>query len=388
MPVLPELCVRTLHTSCELEGKLPSPQGASGQSSKAPVSQLRPLQVTWEMTGDGEGRAMPGRVATRVRREQPHFSTAEAFHLIAEISEMGVPLLALTGNDPLSRPDVFPVIEFASRHAVRTSLTLRPTLKLEGALMAELKQAGLMRVAFWLQGSTSALDDAYWGVSGAHRRILDVIGACHEAQLAVQVNTTVARRNFQDIDPMFELLTRLDVAVWNVFFLVPTSPEQFGDMLSSDEHEQVFAKLYAASKRVTFQIKTTEGQHYQRFVWQQRSRESRSRRRGSDSLRYAPKGLNDGRASVFINYAGEVYPSRFLPLSGGNVTTQSLSEVYRDSPLLVSLRDGSRLKGKCGRCEMRQVCGGSRPRAYAVTGDLFAEEPCCAYEPSPAGPEC
>jgi radical SAM protein with 4Fe4S-binding SPASM domain len=324
---------------------------------------------------------MPGRVAARVRRERPHFSTAEAFHLIEEISEMRVPLLALTGNDPLSRPDLFPVIEFASGHAVRTSLTLRSTPKLEGALMAELKQAGLMRVAFWLHGSTPALDDAYWGVSGAHRRILDVIGACHEVQLAVQVNTIVARRNFRDIDPMFELLTRLDVALWNVFFFVPASPEQFSDMLTSDEHEQVFAKLYAASKRVTFQIKTTEGQHYQRFVWQQRLRESRSRRPGSDSLRGAPKGLNDSRASVFINYAGEVCPSRFLPLSGGNVTTQSLAEVYRDSALLVSLRDSSRLKGKCGRCEMRQICGGSRPRAYAVTGDLFAEEPCCAYQP-------
>ncbi len=380
MPVAPDR-IESQEASPEHDEKASSELAGHGQSAKGVGAPTRPLQVTWEMTRDSAWRTTPERVKSHSRRERPHVSTAEAFYLIEQISEMRVPLLALTGGDPLLRPDLFPVIEFASSHSVRTSLTLRPTPSLNAALMADLKQAGLMRVVFWLHGPTPALDDAHWGMSGSHRRILDMIGACHEAQLAVQINTVMARRSFPDIDPMFELLTRLDVAVWNVFFLVPASPEQVGEMLSSDEHEQVFAKLYAASKRVTFQIKTTEGQHYQRFVWQQRLRESRARRSPCDPLRYVPKGLNDSRASVFITHTGEVYPSRFLPLSGGNVTTQSLAEVCRESALLSSLRDSSRLKGKCGRCAMCQVCGGSRARAYAITGDLFAEEPCCAYEP-------
>lgn len=371
----------------ESSGSSPERASASAEGAnpehhiKAVAAPSSPLQVTWEMTRDCEWRATPARATTRARRERPHFSTAEAFHLIEEISLMRVPLLALTGGDPLLRPDLFPVIEFASTRTVRTSLTLLPTPKLDAQLMAELKRSGLMRVAFWLHGSTPALDDACWGVAGSHRRVLDIIGACHEVQLPVQINTIVARRSFHDIDPLIELLTRLDVALWNVFFFVPGSPEQLGQMLNADEHEHVFARLYAASKRVTFQIKTTEGQHYQRFVWQQRVRESRTRRTGADSLRYVPKTVNDSRASIFINYAGEVYPSRFLPVLGGNVTAQSLPELYRNSTLLASLRDRSRLKGKCGRCEMCQICGGSRARAYAVTGDLFADDPCCAYEP-------
>ncbi len=101
----------------------------------------------------------------------------------------------------------------------------------------------------------------------------------------------------------------------------------------------------------------------------------------TDVITCAPQGVNDGKGFVFINPTGEVYPSRFLPLSAGNVTTQSLAEVYCDSPLFVSLRDSSRLKGKCGSCPARNVCGGSRARAYAMTGDLFASDPCCAYEP-------
>ena len=294
---------------------------------------------------------------------------------------MRVPLLALTGGDPLLRQDLFPIVEYASRRSVRTSLTLLPTPLLDAETIAALKASGLMRVAFWLHGSTAAFDDGYWAVPGAHRRTLDTIGSCHEVQLPVQVNTILARRNFHDIDPMIELLTRLDVALWNVFFLVPQSRDNAGELLTADEHEQIFSKLYAASKVVHFQIKTTEGPHYQRYLLQQRSRESRGHLTEADAISGAPKGANDGQGFVFINQHGDVYPSRFLPLSAGNVMTQSLAEVYSDSPLLVSLRDSSRLKGKCGRCPVRTVCGGSRARAYAMSGDLFAPDPCCAYEP-------
>lgn len=353
----------------------------SSQVLNAPRFQPRPLQVTWEMTAACDWKSAPTRAATRSPRGRHEFSTAEAFHLVEEVAVMHVPLLALTCGDPLLRPDLFPVIEFASRRSVRTSLTLLPTPSLSAEVMSDLKALGLMRVGFWLHGSTAALDDAYWAVAGCHRRMLEIIGSCHEVQLPVQINTIMARRNFHDVDPMIELLTRLDVDLWNVFFYVPPSREQIGEMLTADEHEQIFAKLYAASKLVHFQIKTSEGQHYQRYLLQQRARESHSRLTEAYVITCAPKGVNDGKGFVFVNHRGEVYPSRFLPVSGGNITKQSLSEVYCESDLFVSLRDSSKLKGKCGRCPVRNVCGGSRARAYAVTGDLFAEEPCCAYEP-------
>src|SRR6266581_8658441 len=130
----------------------------------------RPLQVTWEMTRDCEWKGVTGRAAARMRRERPQMSTAEAFHLVEEVAAMHVPLLALTGGDPLLRPDLFPVVEFASRHSVRTSLTLLPTTLLDAAVIAELKACGLMRVGFWIHGSTAASDDAYWAVPGSHRR--------------------------------------------------------------------------------------------------------------------------------------------------------------------------------------------------------------------------
>lgn len=351
----------------------------SAEPSKSSRVRSRPLQVTWEMTHDCGWKATPAR--TRSARNQQHFSTAEAFHLIEQVAAMHVPLLALTGGDPLLRPDLLPVVDFASKRSLRTSLTLLPTLRLDAGIISELKVCGLMRVALWLHGSTPGLNDGYWKMPGLHRRTLEIIGTCHEVQMPVQINTIVSSRNFHDIEPMIELLTRLDVMLWNVFFYVPGSQEETVQMLDAQQHEQVFSKLYNASKRVNFQIKTTEGQHYQRYLLQQRVRESRGRLTEATAVPYAPRGVNDGRGFVFVNYRGEVYPSRFLPVSAGNLTSQSLSEVYCDSALFTSLRDASRLKGKCGRCAVRTVCGGSRARAYAVTGDMFAADPCCAYEP-------
>jgi radical SAM protein with 4Fe4S-binding SPASM domain len=356
-------------------------QEESEQFLDHPGVQQRPLQVTWEMTQACNWKSASARAIASTARDRHQFSTAEAFHLVEEIAAMHVPLLALTGGDPLLRPDLFPVIEFASRHSVRTSLTLLPTPLLDVEAISGFKASGLMRVGFWLHGSTVELDDAYWAVPGSHRRTLEIIGSCHEEQLPVQINTIFARRNFHDVDPMIELLTRLDVDLWNVFFFVPSTREEAGEVLTADEHEQIFAKLYAASQVVHFQIKTTEGQHYQRFLLQQRARESRGRITEADVGTCAPGAVNEGKGFVFINHRGEVYPSRFLPLSAGNVMTQPLAELYCDSPLFVSLRDGSRLKGKCGRCLFRIVCGGSRARAYGMSGDLFAAEPCCAYQP-------
>jgi radical SAM protein with 4Fe4S-binding SPASM domain len=291
------------------------------------------------------------------------------------------PMLALTGGDPLRRPDLFPILEFAALRSVRTSLTLLPTPLLEARIICELKASGVMQVGFWLHGSTAALHDSYWGISGLHRRTLNLIGACHEVQLPVEINTIISRRNLHALDSMIELLTRLDVVLWNVVFFVPATRDEAGTMLAAGEHEDVFAKLYAATKRVQFQIKTTEGQPYLRYLVEQRVRASRGRLTEAEVMTSVPKGIHDGKGVVFINYRGEAYPSRSLPLSGGDLTRHPLSQVYCDSPLFVSLRDRSRLKGKCGRCRARHFCGGSRARAYVMTGDLFAADPCCGFEP-------
>jgi AdoMet-dependent heme synthase len=199
------------------------------------------------------------------------------------------------------------------------------------------------------------------------------------------VNTTVSRRNFADLDSLIDLLTELRVVLWSVFFLVPTGRAHLNDVLNAEEHEQVFSKLYETSKRVKFHIKTTEGQHYRRYLLQQKAKNPNAKSQ-KDLISKAPKGVNDGKGFMFVSHTGEVFPSGFLPLSAGNILWEPLAEIYQNAPLFRALRDRSKLKGKCGRCEFNEICGGSRGRAFAISQDPFAEEPCCAYIPATQSP--
>jgi radical SAM protein with 4Fe4S-binding SPASM domain len=287
-------------------------------------------------------------------------------------------MFVLTGGDPLKHPDLYRIVLYACQRGLHTSLTPSATALLTHDAIVHLKNSGLMRLALSLDGSTANLHDGFRGVPGSYERTLNAVEWCRKSGVPVQINATMSRRNFGDVDNMIELLKSLRVVLWSVFFLVPTGRAQMADLLTAEQHEQVFAKLYAASKQVKFHIKTTEGQHYRRYLLQRKAAGSASGR-GEELIARAPVGVNDGKGLVFVSHIGEVYPSGFLPISAGNVLGEPLADIYQNSSLFRALRDSSQLKGKCGRCEFRDVCGGSRARAYANSGDPFAEEPCCSY---------
>jgi radical SAM protein with 4Fe4S-binding SPASM domain len=257
--------------------------------------------------------------------------------------------------------------------------------------IVRLKACGLARLAISLDGPTAEVHDAFRRVPGSYEWTLQAVRWAREIGLPVQINTTITRRNLRYLDSTIALMEQLEIVLWSVFFLVPTGRGATTDLISAEEFEQVFEKLYETSRRVKFDIKSTEAQHYRRFLLQRRTEEKRKDKtsplptmlgtRTPDGIGRAPRGINDGKGFVFISHLGEVFPSGFLPVSAGNVRKQSLTELYRHSPLFVSLRDSANLKGKCGVCEFREVCGGSRARAHATTGDVFAEEPCCIWRP-------
>ena len=374
------------HCALSRGGQIGAIEGADTNETASPSPRIRdidqrPTVVVWETTQACDLKCIHCRANARPHRHPLELSTAEAFHLIEQVAHMKVPLLVLTGGDPLKRADILPIVQYACRHGVNTVVTPSTTPLLVRQAIVDLKQSGVMRLAIGLDGSTPELHDSFRGSLGSYKKSLEAISWCHEVDLPVQVNTTVSRRNFADLDDMIGLLTALRVEVWRVFFLVPTGRVQMQDLLTADEHEQVFAKLCHASRRVQFQIKSTEGPHYRRFVLQQKANDPEAK--PEDSLPdSAPGGFNDGKGVAFISHTGEVYPSAFLPVSAGNILWEPLSEVYRNSSLFRSLRDSSLLKGKCGRCEFAEVCGGSRARAFALSHDPLAEEPRCAYVPA------
>ncbi|HEX9780543.1 MAG TPA: TIGR04053 family radical SAM/SPASM domain-containing protein [bacterium] len=354
-----------------------------------------PFIVIWETTQACDLACAHCRAAAQPNPLPGELTPEEGLALIDEIAALGTPILVLSGGDPLKRPDLFELIRRAKARGRRVGTIPAATAKLTRSVVASLKDTGLDQMALSLDASTPGAHDAFRGVPGAFRKTMDAVQWAHEAKLAVQINTVFSRRNLEDADAMIELIERLGIVFWEVFFLVPVGRGNQVEGLAPEEFERVFAKLYALTRRAPFIVKITEAPHFRRYVMQ---REPAAARRPSASdaalpealrraigpmgtIGQAPQPINAGKGHLFISYHGEIYPSGFLPLAAGNVRRHRLADVYRDSPVFRALRDPDRLGGRCGICEYRDACGGSRARAYATTGDYLAEEPGCAYVP-------
>ncbi|HWZ42898.1 MAG TPA: TIGR04053 family radical SAM/SPASM domain-containing protein [Candidatus Saccharimonadales bacterium] len=347
----------------------------------------RPLVVIWETTQSCDLACFHCRASAQSRHHPLEMSTEEGENLIDEMTELKPPIFIFTGGDPLKRPDIYHLVRYAAERGLHPAMTPSVTPLLTRTAIGELKKAGLSRLAVSLDGSVPALHDVFRGVPGSYARTLEAIHWANEAQLPIQVNTSVTTRNLADLEDMANLLKNLKIVLWSVFFLIPIGRGQMKDLPSGEEFEAAFAKLYRFAGEFPFKIKTTEAQHYRRFILQQRRHagEVKMIKPAIDGMEQGGPGLlpiNDGKGFVFVSHIGEVYPSGFLPISGGSLRRKSLTEIYQNSELFRSLRDTGNLKGKCGKCEYREICGGSRARAYAMTGDLFAEEPCCVFQPA------
>jgi radical SAM protein len=304
----------------------------------------RPYIVIWEVTQACDLACLHCRASAQPKRNPLELSTAEGKRLIDEIASMQVPVFVLTGGDPIKRPDLFELIEHASKVGVRVSLTPSATPLLTRAVIHRLKKSGLARLAVSLDGSHCEMHDAFRGMSGSFDRTMEAIEWANEIDLPVQINTTFSRSNVEDFDNIAALMETKKIVLWSVFFLVPTGRGKITDVLSAEEFEAVFAKLHKLSKRAGFHIKTTEAQHYRRYVLQQQVAERSNGCAQSadvpakvrDTIGRAPRGLNDGEGFVFVSHTGEVFPSGFLPFYAGNVRSDSLNRVYREAPIFSS----------------------------------------------------
>ncbi len=328
-------------------------------------------------------------------------TTAEGRRLLQEIQAMETPVVVLSGGDPLKRPDLPELIRHGTDLGLRMATIPAATARITPEALAALKQAGLAQIAFSLDGSTEALHDGFRQVPGTYRTTLQAIEWAHQAGLPVQINTTYSRFNLSDVDAMIELVSWLDIVFWEVFVLVPIGRGKELDSLTGEECENLLAKLYRCATHSRFLLKVTEAPQYRRIVMQHRAESPH--RVDADAGSAIPaqlaggagpaqsfgrkaKGINAGKGFCFVSHTGEVYPSGFLPISAGNVRASPLASLYRDSPVFRTLRDSNQLKGRCGPCEFRDICGGSRSRAYALTGDMLAEDPACLYTPQGYAP--
>jgi radical SAM protein with 4Fe4S-binding SPASM domain len=236
-------------------------------------------------------------------------------------------------------------------------------------------------MAVSVDGWDAASHDSFRGVPGSFDLAIRALRHAREIGLDTQFQTTATKRNMTHLGEIAALVHETDAKMWSLFFLVVTGRALEADDLTPEEYEKVFEQMYDLSKRMPFDIKTTEAMHYRRYAAQRRKAEGISDQSKPGSAAWRSAGVSDGKGFVFISHTGDICPSGFLPIKGGNVRTDSLAEVYRDSTLFRALRDTSLREGKCGACEYKNLCGGSRARAYASTGDYLAEDPRCVYHP-------
>jgi radical SAM protein len=369
-----------------------------------------PLMFYYEVTQACDLVCKHCRASAQERADPEELTTDLAKALLEQAASFPRrPTVVLTGGDPLKRSDLFELIRHAAACGLQVALTPSATPLATRAAFQRAKEAGIHALGISLDGPDAKTHDAFRGWEGSFERTLRMLADARELKLPVQVNTTITRRNFLQIDAIADLLAGQGIAMWSVFFLVPVGRGVEEERVRPHEYEIAFERLWHHARRQPYAVKTTEAPHYRRYVLQHGGNPLAGPPNGDRSnfpdavgaqhnpasgeigpvpvsRHRAPLGVGDGKGVMFVSHTGEIYPAGFLPLCCGRFPGASVVDVYQNHPTFRMLRDLEQLEGVCGFCEYRFVCGGSRARAYAVTGDPMAAEPDCTYVPGSGAP--
>ncbi len=349
-----------------------------------------PFTIAWEVTRACAYACVHCRADAQHQRDPRELTTEEARALIDRLAAFGNnPILVFTGGDPMMRRDLYDLISYATAQGLRCSLTPTATALPTRERLIKVREAGIRRIALSLDAPRPEVHDDFRQVPGSWQRTMDILHRAQDVGLSVQVNTTVSKHNVDILHEMVSFIQEVKAVQWSVFFLVPTGRAQAQNMISAEEHERVFNWLYDLSKQAPFDIKSTAAPMYRRVAIQRKKAEEGGKPvtfqgagfQYADGLNRPTKGVNDGNGFLFISHVGDIQPSGFLPLTAGNVRRDDVVDIYRHSPLFTDLRAPEKIKGRCGACEFRDVCGGQRGRAYGITGDYLESDLACPYIP-------
>jgi radical SAM protein with 4Fe4S-binding SPASM domain len=302
------------------------------------------------------------------KRSQAELSTYEAYKTIDQIASLDPEELILTGGDPLERPDLLQLVDYARRRGVRPSLSAAATSLLTGASIGKLKRNGLVSIALPVDSACRERFEASRGVKGLFTATLMAMRWARTANLRLEINTLVTPDNVEELETIASLVSDVEASRWNIYFPIQAT-------FTPEVAENIFSRLAEIGTRASFDIRTFEAPQFARFLAQHPDAD------GFFGRLPLSTAVSDRRDMLFVSHTGEVSISPFLPLGAGNVRYQPLASLYSNSDLLAVVRDDANLRGKCGRCEFKHICGGSRARAFAASGDLFATDPLCSYQP-------
>ncbi len=326
-----------------------------------------PHVVTWEVTRACQLHCRHCRARAIPRRDEHELSLPEMLGVFADLKNQfqHPPILVFTGGDPLERPDLDNMITEARAQQLIVAIAPSVTAKLDHEVIHQWKQLGVHAVSLSLDGVDAAVHDAYRGVKGTFTRTMEMAEVVVKEGLSLQINTAISQHTLDHVRPMSRLVRSLGASSWELFFVIPTGRARIIDTLRPDQIEGVLQWVARWAPEQSFRVTTVGAPQWSRVLHQhQPDRPPRTVAR-------------EARGFAFIDHQGKVYPSGYLPVVAGDLHEQKFSEIYRHSELFQLLRNPDRLTGTCSLCQYRTTCGGSRARAYAVTGNLMADDPGC-----------
>ncbi len=315
-------------------------------------------------------------------------STAQAKELIDQLAELGchqdfMPILVFSGGEPLCRTDIFELIDYAVAKEVKCALATNGTL-IDAPLAEQIKMAGVERVSVSLDGATGEIHNKLRKMEGSFDAAINGIQCLNDCGVPFQINITITRHNTHQLDDIFVLAEKLGAVAVHLFMLVPVGcGEEFAeeDMLSPDEYEHLLERIAKKEHTGRLEVKVTCGPHYERVIREQKPAGQDQSHPAGGHHGHVSKGCLAGSGVLFVGHSGIIFPCGYLPVDCGNILQTPLEQIWTSSAELAQMRDTQQLKGKCGVCGYRTVCGGCRARAFAATGDYMQAEPMCVYTP-------
>ena len=356
-----------------------NPHGHTNQQSV-----ITPLRlVAWETTRNCNLSCVHCRASATCGPYEGELDTAAAFRLLEQIAEIAKPIIILTGGEPLMRDDIFDIAKHGTGLGLRMVMAPNGTM-VTADIAGQMVEAGIQRISISIDGATEKSHDRFRGVEGAYQGALQGIRNAKAAGIEFQINTTVTKTNLDQIPKILRLAEEIGAVAHHIFLLVPTGRGKYivDQEINSREYEKTLNWFYDQRNKTQLQLKATCAPHYHRILRQRAKAEGETVTFETHGLDAVTRGCLAGNGFCFISHRGIVQPCGFLYLNCGDVTQQTFKEIWINSPQFIKLRDTGRLKGKCGLCEYRKVCGGCRARAFEATGDFMDEEPLCLYQPT------
>jgi radical SAM protein with 4Fe4S-binding SPASM domain len=369
------------HGECEFYMKL-----ADSPDANVKDAQFVPLVLSWNVTRKCNLKCSHCYINAAKEELKDELTTEEAKNLMDQISHVSRPLLILSGGEPLLRQDIYELIRYGTGKGFRMGLGSNGSL-IDGTVARNLKDAGVKTVSISLDSSIAEKHDEFRGVKGSWQKAINAIKALKQNNILVQVNTTVTQQNHSEIDQIMTLTEELGVENFHLFFLVPTGRGTKIADISPSMYEDMIKSTFAKTAKHRLNVRPSCAPQFMRIA----------KDMGLD-MRQWIRGCLAGLYYCRVYPNGDVTPCPYLPVKLGNVREKPFSEIWFNSEVFKNLRNFDTLKGKCGACSHRSVCGGCRARAYGLSsdfidfcgdlheptelkGDYLKEDPWCVYQP-------